>query len=282
MKNKTSTHICKACNNSFTGKYCNQCGEKFFDEHSKSVSHLGEEAFHFLTHFEGSFFTTLKTVFFKPGRLSIDYCNGIRKKYFKPVPFFLFIVVLYLLFPRFQGLNMRLDTYVTIDYNYHHLALAVAKKKLIQYNGDYAAMAVAYDTKSAKLAKPLIFIMIPVTGLLLFGFFYKKRGYYFDHLIYATEFNALYIGFSYLIMPLLMVAISSAYPSTVSFFADDGPGWLLSNCIMCVYLVVAFRRFYSLKWMVALPLALLFFACYLLLLGYFYKMVLYYCVMFLI
>lgn len=282
MKNSDQLHSCKSCGNEFAGKYCNLCGEKVFDEHSKSLSHLGEEVVHFLTHFEGSFFTTLKTVFFVPGKLSLDYCNGIRKKYFKPVPFFLFIVVLYLLFPKFQGLNMRLDTYVSKEYNYHHLALPLAKKKVAEFNGDYTALAKAYNAKSAKFAKPLIFIMIPVTGLLLMVFFFKKRRYYFDHVIYATEFNALYIGFAYLFVPLLMVSIGRFFPGAIPFFSDDGPIWLIANFIIVILTAVAFRRFYHLAWRTAFPLALVFFLSYLLLLGYFYKMVLYYCVMFII
>lgn len=282
MKDSTALHTCRSCGNQFTGKYCNVCGEKVFDEHSKSLSHLGEEVVHFLTHFEGSFFTTLKTVFFVPGKLSLEYCNGIRKKYFKPVPFFLFIVVLYLLFPKFQGLNMRLDTYLNKANNYYHLALPLAQKKIAQFDGNYTAMAKAYEAKSAKLAKPLIFVMIPVTGLLLFGLFFKRRGYYFDHVIYATEFNALYIGFAYLFVPLLMVSVGPVFPRAIHFFSDDGPAWIVTNFIIAMYITIAFRRFYQLKWWAAFPLAFVFFLSYLLLLGYFYKMVLYYCVMFII
>ena len=33
-------HICKNCNNSFSGKYCNHCGEKLYREKDKKVSHL--------------------------------------------------------------------------------------------------------------------------------------------------------------------------------------------------------------------------------------------------
>ena len=86
--------ICKNCGNSFTGKYCNQCGEKVYGEKDKSVFHFFEEGLHFITHFDGTFFNTLKKLFTQPGQLSVDYCNGKRKSYFKPLSLFLLLVVI--------------------------------------------------------------------------------------------------------------------------------------------------------------------------------------------
>ena len=76
---------CKNCGNRFTGKYCNVCGEKVYTEKDKSIKYIIEEGFHFLTHFEGTFLKSLKAIITRPGTLSLDYCNGIRKKYFKPL-----------------------------------------------------------------------------------------------------------------------------------------------------------------------------------------------------
>ena len=109
----TSTiHTCKNCGNQFTGKYCNVCGEKVYTDHDKSIAHFLEDALHFITHLEGTLITTLKTILTKPGRLSYDYCHGIRKKYFKPLSFFMLLVILYLLFPFFTGLNMPFRFYL--------------------------------------------------------------------------------------------------------------------------------------------------------------------------
>src|SRR5687767_10494276 len=103
---------CKNCGTSFTGKYCNECGEKRYTEHDRTVTHFVEEGVHFLTHFEGTFFTTLRYIFTRPGKLSADYCFGIRKSLFKPLSLFLLLCIIYLLFPVFEGLNMRLNYHV--------------------------------------------------------------------------------------------------------------------------------------------------------------------------
>src|SRR6478736_8508316 len=120
-----AVHICKNCNNSFSGKYCNHCGEKLYHEKDRSVFHLFEEGLHFLTHFDGTFFNTLKKIFTKPGQLSVDYCNGKRKTYFKPLSFFLLLVVLYLLFPVFEGLNMKLY------YHTHHILYGNYARRMV-------------------------------------------------------------------------------------------------------------------------------------------------------
>ena len=279
MSDKSTIHTCQSCGHVYSGKFCNNCGERTFDEHSKSVVHLGEEAFHFLTHFEGSFFRTLKAVFTAPGKLSADYCNGIRKKYFKPVPFFLLIVVLYLLFPRYTGLNMPLRVYVDKTYDYHVYALPAARQKLVKYKGDEVKLMQAYDAKSAKIAKPMLFIMIPMAGLVLFGMFFKRRRYYFDHLIYATEFSSLFIAVNFLLLPLLVSVLVWIIPGSTSLFNDDAPTWIITNLLLAVYVSIAFRRFYKLPWWACVLTALLFMAAYVHLLEYFYKTVLYYCVM---
>src|SRR5437868_6771196 len=106
-------HTCRNCGYHFTGKYCNRCGEKVLVEKDKRLIHFFEEGLHFITHFDGTLLTTVKTIITKPGKISEDYCNGIRKIYFKPQSFFLLLVILYLFFPYFEGLNM--------DMSYHSM-----------------------------------------------------------------------------------------------------------------------------------------------------------------
>ena len=103
--------VCKNCGNHFVDKYCSHCGQKAFEGSDRRITTLFGEMFHFVTHFEGTFWTSPKTMLLIPGQMSLDYCNGIRKKYFKPVSMFLFIVVLYLVFPGFSGLNVSLNEY---------------------------------------------------------------------------------------------------------------------------------------------------------------------------
>ena len=242
-------HICKNCANEFVGKYCNVCGEKVFTNQDKKVVHLLEEGMHFATHFEGSFLTTIKTVFTNPGKLSLDYCNGIRKKYFKPVSLFLFFVVLYLLFPRFQGLNMKLNTYKSEQYGFTWISKPLIKKKMETKNIDYNQLAIIYDSKSAAISKIGLFLMIPLAASLLLLLFYRKHFYFFDHAIISLELSSIYIGLHFLIIPFISFVAESINLDWVKFFYDDNYWLAIFTLIIDLAIVVhAFKIFYQQNW----------------------------------
>src|SRR6187402_34629 len=121
-------NTCKNCNTTLKGTYCHNCGQKNYTEKDKNLKGIFEEVFHFMTHFEGTMLTTLKTLLGKPGKLSKDYCDGIRKKYYKPISFFLLLIVVYLVFPFFQGLNMRMPYYKHIPLSGHAIARQINNK----------------------------------------------------------------------------------------------------------------------------------------------------------
>jgi hypothetical protein len=66
-------HTCQICGHTFSFKYCNACGEKGYKPEDKHLGQLLHESFHFLTHFEGSFFRTIGAVFTRLGNLSVKY-----------------------------------------------------------------------------------------------------------------------------------------------------------------------------------------------------------------
>lgn len=274
-----ASHTCKNCQHEFVGKYCNNCGEKYYDEGHKKVSHLFEEVIHFFTHFEGSFFTTLRTFVTSPGKLSLDYCNGIRKKYFKPIPFFLLFVVMYLLFPKFEGLNMRFSTYVNRDYNTSWYARPAARQKIAALKIDANELARRYDKKSAFFAKPLLFLLIPLTALFLSLVFYNKKKYFFDHFVLATEVNTFFIGINFLLLPLLMLASTTIYKPSAQFFYDGGPAMIISFLVFLSIAILMFKRFYLQSWIITLLKAAVFGILMSEAIHYIYKMVLYYTVM---
>src|SRR6188508_2088505 len=53
--------------------------------------------FYDITHFDGSFFVTLKDLLFKPGFLSKEYMLGRRKKYLHPVRMYVFTSAVFFL-----------------------------------------------------------------------------------------------------------------------------------------------------------------------------------------
>ncbi len=210
------THTCKNCGTQFTGRFCNQCGEKVYSEYARSFKHLAEEVFHFITHFEGTFFNTLKAMFTKPGKVSADFCGGVRKKYFKPLSFFLMLVIVYLLFPVFEGLNMKLKYYQSNPVFGKYATVVTAK---VQEEKKYTdeQMEEVFHRKGEKSSKFLLFLIVPCVALVSYLLGFKKRKYYYDHFIFSTEIVSFFILFGFLLLPftlrLLMLMKVKVYVS---------------------------------------------------------------------
>jgi hypothetical protein len=275
-----NTSHCKNCSQPLLGKFCSNCGEKVYTSHDKSIGHFFEEGVHFITHFDGKFFTTLKTIVTKPGTLSLDYCNGIRKKYFKPLSLFLVVVVLYLLFPKFQGLNMKFATYVNKNNNYSFYAIPVAKNKLttLQISGN--ELADHYNARSEKFAKPFLLILLPLSAFVLWLLFYRRRQLFFDHFVLSVELNTILIGLQFLLVPLVAVISVKLYAPSESFFQDDSFSFfLLENLLLLFITALAIKKFYNQNWWWTIIKSVLFLALYLFIIVDIYKMLLYITVM---
>ncbi|MBS1772478.1 MAG: DUF3667 domain-containing protein [Bacteroidetes bacterium] len=81
---------CLNCGAQVTGRYCANCGQENV-EPKQTFGHLLTHFFNDITHFDGKFFVTAKTLLFKPGFLSEEYLKGRRMKYLDPVRMYLFI-----------------------------------------------------------------------------------------------------------------------------------------------------------------------------------------------
>lgn len=274
--------VCKNCGNSFYGKFCNQCGEKVYGKKDRSLLHLFGEFFHFVTHFEGKFFTTLKTVVTSPGKMALDFTNGIRRKYFKPVSFFLLIVVLYLLLHLFSGLNMNFSIYVDPDYKYRTLVMPIVKQKLASHQFTADQLAEAYNAKSPVFAKLLLFLLIPLSALLIWLLYLRSGKYFFDHLVLSVEMMSVYLVLWWLLFPAMLLSLMYLVPSVKPFIHDDSWVYKMLSVFLGLYFFIAFRNFYREKIWLTLLKALLFLVIFAAVILFIYKVLLFYAVMFFI
>lgn len=274
-----NSFTCKNCGQALTGKYCSNCGEKVYHETDKRFIHLIDEGVHFTTHLDGSFFTTLKTFLTRPGKYSADFCNGIRKKYFKPVSFFLLLVILYLLFPLFQGLNMKFSTYVSPHYSYAWYGKPVAKKKMQTHHLTEKELAEKYDKKSPVFAKFSLLLLIPLSALALALLFYTSRRYFYDHFILSTEITSFYIFSQFLFLPLVALAVTAMKPSLIYIFRDNSWLWDAFYLLLALYIIIAFRKFYRQKLWLSILKGVFFSLVFIVIIRDIYNFLLYYLVM---
>ena len=87
---------CLNCGHIFKGKYCPNCGQKATVQRLTAAVLL-KEILHFFTHLESGFLFTTWKFLVSPGITSLNYVEGKRKKYQKPVSYFLIWTGLYIL-----------------------------------------------------------------------------------------------------------------------------------------------------------------------------------------
>ena len=93
-------HTCLNCGAEFSGKYCPECGQKAH-VHRLTAKALLDEILHFFTHIEHTFLKTSLHFIIKPGITSLNYVKGKRKRYQKPVSYFLIWAGFYILLHNF-------------------------------------------------------------------------------------------------------------------------------------------------------------------------------------
>ncbi|WP_448700205.1 DUF3667 domain-containing protein [Mucilaginibacter sp. AW1-3] len=93
-KHYRTENNCLNCGNTFTGHYCNNCGQENL-ELKEDFGHLMVHAVGDYFHFDEKFFHTLKPLLFQPGKLTVDYMAGKRTQYLHPIRMYIFISLVY-------------------------------------------------------------------------------------------------------------------------------------------------------------------------------------------
>lgn len=266
------TFNCKNCGHSFKGKFCNNCGEKVYTEKDRSVRHLFEEALHFITHFEGTFFNTLKAIFTRPGQLSVDYCNGIRKKYFKPLSFFLLLVIIYLLFPFFEGLNMKLRYHEQHNL-YGKYATEAVQRIMAERHTTEEQVAEVFHHAGERTSKFLLFILIPIIALASKLTAFKKSKPYYDHFIFSIELLSFFLLWGFLIVPVLFMLLYWIFG--IGIGSEEITSLVIFSMFL-FYITIASRRFFKSGWGFSIFYAIIFSLSLIILLEYIYKAILFF------
>ncbi|TFF39218.1 DUF3667 domain-containing protein [Mucilaginibacter psychrotolerans] len=96
---------CLNCGTELQGHFCHVCGQENL-EMKESFGHMLNHAISDYFHFDYQFFHTLKPLFAKPGKLTVDYLAGRRMQYLHPVKMYIFIsLVFFVLFFQLNGTN---------------------------------------------------------------------------------------------------------------------------------------------------------------------------------
>lgn len=81
---------CLNCNYVVENRFCPNCGQENVDTR-KTFHHLFVHFFEDLTHYENSFWKTIRNLILKPAALTKEYLSGKRMSYLAPVRLYIFI-----------------------------------------------------------------------------------------------------------------------------------------------------------------------------------------------
>jgi len=209
-----TSHICKSCGNSFTGNYCNQCGERVLTKEDRSFKTLANQLFTALTLADNKFISTLWLMVKTPGFVSKEFTEGRTVKYMRPISIFFVLNLIYFLFPSIQLFNASLNTQMRTPYA-GFIREIIARKMVNIHVLNVNSFSVIYDQKSTALAKLLVMVFVIIASLPL-NFIYKKRNRYFnDHFGYCVELAC----FNLLINTLLLKVV--IFISGLGHYVDD-------------------------------------------------------------
>ncbi len=97
---------CLNCGSIVSGKYCQHCGQEN-TEPGMTVWGLIQHFFYDISHFDGKYFTTLGSLFKKPGYLSKAFMEGKRASFVDPVKMYIFTSAFFFLL--FYSFFLKVD-----------------------------------------------------------------------------------------------------------------------------------------------------------------------------
>ena len=130
---------------------------------------------------EGPFLRTLLMLFRNPGQLFRDFLSGKRKRYYKPVPFFIVNTVIYLLLQSIIGYDPLGSSNIQLTYD--------DQPTLVNQTAEAAQLMVGYINH-------ILLFLVASMGLMLKLFFRKRY--------HLAEYVA--VAFFIIVIPLMRLA----------------------------------------------------------------------------
>tara|TARA_R110000868_G_scaffold9349_7_gene46794 strand:+ start:5421 stop:6158 length:738 start_codon:yes stop_codon:yes gene_type:complete len=114
---------CKNCESEIVKNYCQECGQKASVNQvtfKETIDDFIESVFSI----NAPLFKTLKYLIVNPGALFNNFLLGKRKRYYKPVAFFVLTTIIYLLIRSLIGFDPLMDTSVSVNSDDEMMVLA--------------------------------------------------------------------------------------------------------------------------------------------------------------
>ena len=245
------------------GRFCANCSQAA-DVHVPTTRELLHELLEGITHSDSRLWRTLRTLWFKPGKLTQEFIAGRRVAYLPPFRLYLVLSIMFFLLMSFVRINnvvnfddalkparpaadasapaaQPIKNCADIDLPGHPAWSARIKhacEATVRDNGESWVHLVLGTLPKA------MFIFLPLIAFLNMLLYWRPRYRYAEQLLFFVHLHAFY--FSIAILMLLSNEAADSWPKLggVAGFLSTILGWTLP-----VYTVMAMRRVFPRGWL---------------------------------
>jgi hypothetical protein len=251
-----SADSCKNCGAVLLGRYCVNCSQPA-DVHVPSTRELVHEALEGLTHSDSRLWRTLLCLWFKPGKLTLEFIAGRRVAYMPPFRLYLVLSIIFFLMAslmhmqtqvvHFDAQNSAANSKVTgcDDFGFdvkNHPAwkgrMQHACAEVVRDNGaNLLHVAISAMPKA-------MFLFLPLVAFLHMLMYWRPRHRYAVDLLFFLHLHAFF--FSVAILMALMADLTDVWaaPVPVTDFLDKALSWS-----MALYTLIAMKRVFQRGWL---------------------------------
>ena len=218
-------NACPNCGSEVLARYCANCGQSQ-SRADASLFQILSEAFGELTDLDSRIWLTVRTLLFRPGRITRDYCQYRRARYLPPFRIYILTnVLLYFVINWFDGgvrVGLGIDVPALEDGGFRF-----------------------FDPNEADIVPQVGFIMLPFLALGLTLLYLNQRKSYSDHFVAALHIKTLVA-----ILIAIAAIINGLWTTLEYLFGLDlrnigGRITLLLMPIIIVYLIASLQTIYG-------------------------------------
>lgn len=183
--------VCLNCGTEVQGNYCSNCGQKF-QPTKLPLNQFLEDAVETLFNLDNRVLKTLKDLFLKPGKVTLEYIEGKRATYLPPLRIYISISVIYFLIAELIGSEKILFVNFTQD-------------------GDS-------QINLAKVIQIGMFFLVPVMAAILKLLHRKRKAFYVEYLIFSMHIHTIwFVLFTFQLMMVYIAGVLEGnFPSLVN------------------------------------------------------------------
>ncbi|NVJ61656.1 MAG: DUF3667 domain-containing protein [Gammaproteobacteria bacterium] len=196
----------------------------------------------------------------KPGQFELNFFNGQRIDFLRPITFFLLINVLFVIFSPLTDFYVTLLDQVTLQ-PYSGFVKDWLDFKLSAMNVSFEGFEDRYNQVVKLLARSTIIIQVPIFAVFAFIICYQRRYFFADYLVFSLNFHAWLLLWVVVLQPF---AVGLA--SLIRLVAPAVNNWQVYLTLLpigaMIYLLIAMNRFFQFRWWSTIIRLALIFAAY--------------------